>query len=154
MAFVLSCTLSHRIAAVGLIGSAQTLSWRWCTDTRPVPMIAIHGTADTAAPYDGGASWVATEILPSIPVWAAKWARRNQCAPRPVETAVARDVVLREYTHCADNATVALYAVRGAGHTWPGGGPLPEWFVGPTSNSIDGAQTLWAFYREHPLARR
>jgi poly(3-hydroxybutyrate) depolymerase len=30
MSFALSCTLSNRIAAVGLVGSAQTLPWRWC----------------------------------------------------------------------------------------------------------------------------
>ena len=46
MAFVLSCTLSDRIAAVGMVGAAQTLPWSWCTDHRPVPMIAFHGTAD------------------------------------------------------------------------------------------------------------
>ena len=49
MAFVLSCTLSDRIAAVGLVASAQLLPWSWCTDPRPVPMIAFHGTADTHA---------------------------------------------------------------------------------------------------------
>lgn len=46
MAFVLSCTLSERIAAVGTVGAAQVLPWSWCADTRPVPMVAFHGTAD------------------------------------------------------------------------------------------------------------
>ena len=46
MAFVLSCTLSDRIAAVGLVGSAQLLPWEWCQDERPVPMVNFHGTAD------------------------------------------------------------------------------------------------------------
>src|SRR5438105_9256013 len=31
MSFALSCTLSHRIAAVGLVASAQLLTWKWCT---------------------------------------------------------------------------------------------------------------------------
>src|SRR5260221_6566822 len=35
MTFVLSCTLSDRIAAVGMVAAAQTLPWRWCTDLRP-----------------------------------------------------------------------------------------------------------------------
>src|SRR5712691_13334857 len=55
MAFVLSCTLSDRIAAVGMVAAAQTLPWSWCTDHRPVPMIAFHGTADLV-PYQGGPS--------------------------------------------------------------------------------------------------
>ena len=53
MAFALSCTLSHRIAAVGMVAAAQTLPWSWCTDHRPVPMIAFHGTADPMIPYEG-----------------------------------------------------------------------------------------------------
>ena len=56
MAFVLSCTLSDRIAAVGMVAAAQSLPWSWCTDRRPVPMIAFHGTADPIAPYSGGRS--------------------------------------------------------------------------------------------------
>src|SRR5712671_4278186 len=58
MAFVLSCTMSDRIAAVGMVGAAQTLPWSWCTQRRAVPMIAFHGTADRFAFYNGGASWV------------------------------------------------------------------------------------------------
>ena len=40
MAFALSCTLSDRIAAVGMVAGAQLLPWSWCTDSRAVPMIA------------------------------------------------------------------------------------------------------------------
>jgi polyhydroxybutyrate depolymerase len=151
MAFVLSCTLSDRIAAVGMVGAAHLLPWNWCTDHRPVPMIAFHGTADRMAPYNGGASWVAPESFPKIPAWTANWARRNRCAPDPVESAVASDVTRRQYTNCADDAAVVLFTVRGGGHTWPGGGPLPEWFVGPTSRSIDATSQMWAFFRAHPL---
>ena len=46
MAFVLSCALSNRIAAVGLVASAQTLPFSWCGNSTPVPVIAFHGTDD------------------------------------------------------------------------------------------------------------
>jgi polyhydroxybutyrate depolymerase len=153
MAFVLSCTLSDRIAAVGMVAAAHLLPWSWCTDRRPVPMIAFHGTADRMAPYNGGASWVAPESFPNIPAWTAKWARRNRCAPDPVESAVAADVIRREYTNCTEGAAVVFYTIRGGGHSWPGGGPLPEWFVGPTSRSIDATSQMWSFFRAHPLRR-
>jgi len=154
MAFVLSCTLSERIAAVGMVGAAQTLPWSWCSERRAVPMIAFHGTDDRFAFYNGGQSWVAPRPFPAVPMWTRNWARRNRCEPRPVESAVASDVTRREYTNCADDATVVLYIVRGGGHTWPGGGPLPEWFVGRDSRTIDATKTMWAFFREHPLARK
>ena len=152
MAFVLSCMLSDRIAAVGLVAAAQTLEWSWCTDHRPVSMIAFHGTADRMIPYNGGPSPIPnTEVFPSIPTWTANWARRNRCGATPVDSVIAPDVTRREYPDCADGAAVVLYTIRGGGHTWPGGKPLPEWFVGPTSTSIDATSLMWAFFRAHPL---
>ena len=154
MSFALSCTLSNRIAAVGMVGAAQLLPWSWCTDRRPVPMIAFHGTADTFTPYHGGVSFGASERFPSIPGWTANWAKRNGCAQRSVEWNVAADVTRIEYPNCTGNAAVILFRVQGGGHTWPGGGPLPEWFAGITTKSIDATGVMWAFFRAHPLGRK
>jgi polyhydroxybutyrate depolymerase len=151
MAFALSCTLSNRIAAVGMVAAAQTLPWRWCTDERPVPMIAFHGTADPDIPYSGGASWISPRPFPNVPGWSANWAKRNHCDPSPMNSSVAADVTRRVYGGCANDASVVLYTVRGGGHTWPGGAPLPEWFVGRTTASIDATSLMWAFFSAHPL---
>jgi polyhydroxybutyrate depolymerase len=151
MAFALSCTMSDRIAAVGMVGAAYTLPWNWCTDPRPVPMIAFHGTADRMTPYGGGRSAVARDPFPSIPAWTASWAQRNRCGPSPIESVVAADVTRIAYTDCADAAPAVLYRIQGGGHTWPGGGELPEWFAGFTSRSIDATSEMWAFFLDHPL---
>lgn len=153
MAFLLSCTMPDRIAAVGLVASAQFLPWSGCRDQRPVPMVAFHGTDDRFTPYHGGTSWVARDhVFPSIPGFAATWARRNRCAARPGESRVAADVTRLEYEGCTNDASVLLYTIEGGGHTWPGGGPAPEWFVGTTSRSLDASREAWAFFRAHPLA--
>jgi len=154
MSFVLSCALSDQIAAVGMVAAAQTIPWTWCTEARAVPMIAFHGTADPEVPYNGGSSWVSPRPFPSTPKWAANWARRNRCGANPVESTVARDVTRRTYTNCADDAAVVLYTVQGGGHSWPGGTPLPKWFVGRTTRSIDATSLMWSFFIEHPLARK
>ena len=151
MTFVLSCTLSDRIAAFGMVAAAQTSSWRWCRDERPVPMIAFHGTADPDVPYNGGASWISPRPFPATAMWAARWAMRNRCASDPLETTAAPDVTRREYRECADGASVVLYTVHGGGHTWPGGMQLPEWFVGRTTRTISATELMWAFFSEHPL---
>jgi polyhydroxybutyrate depolymerase len=150
MSFALSCTLSNRIAAVGMVAAAQTLSWRWCTDEKPVPVISFHGTADPVVPYNGGPSWVSPRPFPNVPRWSANWAKRNRCGSNPLDSTVTSDVTRREYTGCADNAAVVLYTIHGGGHTWPGGTPLPEWFVGRTARSIDATSLMWAFFVEHP----
>ena len=154
MSFVLSCTLSDRIAAVGMVAAAQTLPWSWCTDRRPVPMIAFHGTADPDIPYNGGSSWLAPDSFPNVLTWARDWSRRNQCDAKPADSRVAPDVARMAYTRCADDAAVVLYTIRGGGHTWPGGRGMPEWFLGPTSRSIDATGVMWAFFREYHLLRK
>jgi polyhydroxybutyrate depolymerase len=155
MAFALSCTMSNRIAAVGLVASAQLLPWNWCTDQRPVPMIAFHGTDDAFTPYGGGRTLVippnSVQAFPSIPVWAENWARRNRCGPQPLDTPIAADVTRRSYAGCADNADVQLYTIHRGGHTWPGGGKMPRWFVGPMSHSVSASHEMWVFFRDHPL---
>lgn len=150
MTFVLSCTMPDRIAAVGMVSAAQEVPWSWCPDTRPMPMIAFHGTADPIVPYDGGRSWVSPRSFPAVRAWTANWARRNRCAANAVESAVAPDVTRAQYTTCADNADVVLYSIDGGGHSWPGGKPMPEWIAGPTNGSIDATRLMWTFFREHP----
>ncbi len=154
MAFVLSCTLSHRIAAIGAVSAAQSLPWSWCADSTPMPMIAFHGTADRIVPYDGGKVWMAPEPFPGVAAWVANWAQRNHCGPTPSQSVVAPDVIRIEYTSCADDAAVVLYTIQGEGHQWPGGKPIPAWLVGPPSNTIDATSLMWAFFREHRLPRR
>lgn len=153
MAFVLSCALDDRIAAVGMVAAAQSLPWSWCTSDRAVPMITFHGTADSMIPYEGGATWVGPLRFPKLTTWTENWARRNRCAPEPIDSNVAADVIRREYTNCAEDASVVLYTIRGGGHSWPGGKPLPEWFVGPTTRSIDATSEMWEFFKTRKLRR-
>ena len=155
MAFVLSCTMSDRIAAVAMVSAGLDPGWSWCPDHRPVPVIAFHGTADPICLYNGGWSKLAGGTFPSVPGFMANWSRRNRCGPNPIESAVAADVTRLQYTDCADDAGVVLYTVKGEGHQWPGGKRVAaEWMVGRYSHSIDATRQMWAFFREHQLARK
>jgi polyhydroxybutyrate depolymerase len=155
MAFVLSCTLSDRIAAVGMVSAGLYPEWSWCTDHRPVPVIAFHGTADPVCPYNGGPSKLGGGTFPSVPDFMAHWSRRNQCGPNPIVSAVAADVTRLQYTDCADDAGVVLYTIKGEGHQWPGGKRVAAgWMVGRYSRSINATRQMWAFFREHQLIRK
>ena len=92
-------------------------------------------------------------VFPAARDFVAGWAQRNRCGPNPVESEVAVDVTRLEYTDCADDAAAVLFTIHGGGHTWPGGEPMPEWFVGPTSRSVDATRQMWAFFREHQRLR-
>jgi polyhydroxybutyrate depolymerase len=150
MAFALSCRLSDRIAAIGAVAAAQTLEWNECGNSKPVPTVAFHGTADTFAPYQGGSSPVLPDSVPKIRDWAANVARRNQCKGDPVDTPISPGVRRLAYKNCAENADVILYTVEGGGHTWPGGKPLPESVVGLTTREINATRVMWEFFLQHP----
>jgi polyhydroxybutyrate depolymerase len=155
MAFVLSCTMSDRIAAVGLVSAGLDLGWDWCPDHRHMPVIAFHGTADPVCLYNGGYSRLAGGSFPSIPGFMATWARRNRCGPNPIESAIAADVTRLLYTNCADNGHVALYTIKGEGHQWPGGKRVAaERILGRYSHSIDATRQMWAFFGEHQLTTK
>jgi polyhydroxybutyrate depolymerase len=116
-------------------------------------MIAFHGTADPFVPYGGAPrGWLnPTAPFPDIETWVDDWRRRNHCASNAVYTNVNVHVTRREYRSCADNAAVVLYTIKGGGHQWPGGKPIPEWIVGPTTREIDATALMWAFFKDHPL---
>ncbi|HEY2829394.1 MAG TPA: hypothetical protein VGJ88_04695, partial [Thermoanaerobaculia bacterium] len=147
-----ACAMPDRLAAVGLVGAAHTVSWRWCRDPHPIPMISIHGTADRFAPYVGGPSPVAPDEnpFPSIAVWAAKWAARNHCTSSAKSRTAG--VTRTTWSNCTNNAGVVLEAVTGAGHQWVGGEALPDYFVGPDTRALDTTAELWSFFRAHRLS--
>jgi|SRR5579859_2529655 len=153
MAFALSCEIPDRIAAVGVVAGAQGSEWK-CRDSRPVPMIVFHGTADKFAAYMGGKSPIAPRPFASIPDWVRQVAQRNQCQAEGKETRLSASVRRLVYSGCDHNADVVFYTIEGGGHTWPGGKHLPEWIAGRTTDEISASRLMWAFYQQHPLSTR
>lgn len=160
MSSAVACELSGRVAAVAPVAGVQALPW--CRPTRPVPVVAFHGTADPYVAFTGGAGAqavrqfgsVAAIGLPKTPIrtQVATWAARNGCASKPDETRVAADVTRVSY-RCAPDASVVLYVIDGGGHTWPGGpaGVYPVALVGRTTTSINADRIMWDFFQAHPL---
>ncbi|MCX4090845.1 alpha/beta hydrolase family esterase [Nocardia sp. alder85J] len=168
----LACRLSDRIAAVAPVAGLQ--DFQWCHPTRPVPIVAFHGTSDPIIAYTGGigpnarylpspdGSGSAVRQQPggpgvdgpgpqSIPDIATAWARRNGCGDAPTEQHVTRDVDLTTYP-CPPAGTVELYSVLGGGHTWPGSSfASPEPLTGSTTQSISADAIIWDFFQAHPL---
>lgn len=132
MAFLLSCELPDRIAALGAVAGAFPGSWDRCWDSKPVPTVMFHGTADRFAPYQGGTSPIAPRPFASIPDWTPSVRRLA-------------------YANCDENADVVLYTVEGGGHTWPGGKHLAEWVAGWTTDDISATKVMWEFFLQHPV---
>ena len=180
MTSALACDLADRFAAAAPVAGIQDLEG--CQPSRPVPVIAFHGTADTFVAYDGGLGSAAMNLPapdgsgrtlgdliaeqggaedmpdlsgPSVPDITAAWAARNGCQTTPVETPVADDVTEVAFA-CPDGADVVLYRVTDGGHTWPGS-PFSQSIadvVGTTTMSISANELMWAFFQAHPMPTR
>ncbi len=148
MTIVLACHLADRLAAVGSVAGAYSFPADLCTPSRPVPLIAFHGSDDPTIPYDGGMAFGFN--YPSLPLFAENWASSNNCTETE-STPQEGEISITKYTHCAQNADVVLYTIHGGGHTWPGDTPAatPTW--GYTTQQIDATALMWQFFEQHPL---
>jgi polyhydroxybutyrate depolymerase len=149
MASQLACDASSVFAAVAPVAGLRYPSP--CPASRPVPVIAFHGTADFIDPFDGfgSGSWTY-----SVPAAAHMWAGHDQCAASPQSTS-GRGYRRTRYTGCAGGTQVELYAITGEGHEWPGGPAMPSAItsvLGPQSDAVSANALMWAFFRAHPLS--
>ncbi len=180
MSSAIACVYADRVAAVAPVAGVQAVEG--CKPSRPVPMIAFHGTADGFVAFEGGLGEDAltlpnpdgsggtigdgdlpAEVLdgPSVPEAVAAWAKRNGCGAELDADAITEitaepfddDIVLHEY-ECPADASVRFFEVTDGGHTWPGSefSGNLESVMGVTTFSIDANAQMWNFFTRHPLA--
>lgn len=143
MANRLACDMADVIAAIAPVSGAYNF-WRECNPSRPIAVLAFHGTADKIVPYKGVGRG---NVEPSIQEWANAWAERNDCDLTPSVTAQTHEVIGKTWSNCKDNAIVVLYTIEKHGHSWPGSDLLPN----ITSKAINATDVMWEFFLSHPL---
>jgi polyhydroxybutyrate depolymerase len=147
---LLACTMSNRLAAVAPV--AGVVMPTPCRPTRPVPILAFHGTADPILPFNGGV--VGTTPPPinlhgsGYPQNVQAWAVKDGCDPNSTDTQIASHVVLRTY-RCPPGAAVEFYIILGGGHAWPGS--QFSALSGPSTFEINATDLIWKFFRQHHL---
>jgi polyhydroxybutyrate depolymerase len=136
-----------------------------CHPSRPVPMLMMNGTADPLVPYLGGrgASRFAVNGFWSTERTLAFWRRVNGCEQ---QDAAATDLEDRDTTdhstvtqvssNCPHARDVVLYRINDGGHRMPGNFPdahfprVANYLLGAQNHDIDGAETIWAFFKRFP----
>ncbi len=163
MSVRLACSLSDRIAAIAPVAGAYFPPFsddsdpnESCPDTRPVPVIAFHGSADPIVPFEGGlGGLVAASIIFRLSIEDAisEWAAHNGCEGVPAEEQATQNVRLIRHQGCNEGATVELYVVEGGGgHTWPDATlDFPEDILGVTTHEISANDLMWDFFLAHPM---
>ena len=159
----LACELSDIVAAVGIVSAPVNEPPGGCHPSRPVPIMAFHGTDDLIVNYNGAnvensllnpQSSLEIDTFSYLPakVWIERWAQHNRCNPVAESLPPQGDASGIRFTECTNDAEVIFYTLNGGGHTWPGGGPLPGWLVGEISTDINASADLWSFFSNHPLS--
>jgi polyhydroxybutyrate depolymerase len=151
MSYLAGCQLADRVAAIGGVSGAYLFPLEDCRPSRPIPMIAFHGTADPIVPFNGGPSPSFDIPFAAIPQWTAGRAAVNGCSTTPEISQLASGVSRFQYTGCSQGADVLLYTLEGQGHDWAGGKSLPKWLVGEHSDALNTTELIWQFFKEHPL---
>ena len=119
----LGCELPDSFAGVAPV-SAGFRALDPCPATARTSLLAIHGTADTIVPYNGKKPGREG----SVPRFAARWARRVGCSPRPVVTSPRPRVTRITYRGCDGGLHVGLVRLTGNTHGWAGArrSPFPQ----------------------------
>jgi polyhydroxybutyrate depolymerase len=149
MASELGCRRASQFAAIAPVSGLRFPSP--CPDTRPVPVVAFHGTADPIDPYGGNGQAYWTYDVDTA---ARRWADHDQCGVRPRTSSPVEGVWLSVFPSCAGAASVQLYTLIGGGHTWPGGPPLTKRLtdlLGASTTAINANALMWSFFDGHPL---
>lgn len=153
----LACSLSHKIAAIAPVAGTMVPLLNKGAPERAVPVVYFHGTADRIVGYDGVDQITKGKASLSAEQLCQWWAETNQCLePLPIEDlpdTVADSTLVKKHVFPAGagGAPVVFYEITGGGHTWPGGGPQPEQWIGRVCRDISASELIWEFCSQYSL---
>lgn len=122
MALRITCVDPGTFASAGLLIAAMSeVTGADCRPSKPLPLLFINGTADTAIPYAGGLS------QRGDPIWSAGrlgefFRKLNGCAGNPEQSVFPGNhphkIEIEHWPRCA-GGVVVHYRVVGGGHSIP-----------------------------------
>jgi len=142
----LASELSEQIAAIASISGIRFPKPN--NATRPVPILAFHGTKDPINPYNGHGNPEYWDE--SVQDAISRWVKFNGCR-RNISYTLGPRVVAQRHSECRGHADVQLVKIEGGGHVWPGSNFSWEKNLGHVTREIDANRLIGAFFAEHPL---
>jgi polyhydroxybutyrate depolymerase len=143
MSYRLGCEHAEMFAAIAPV--AGKVGIQSCMPSRPVPVLAFHGTSDPLVSYNAGT--LSGENL-SVPDTVKAWATRDGCSKGPDTTYQMGTVTCQTFSACTAGAIVTLCTAQGAGHCWPGVSACP---YGSSTTDINASQRIAAFFKMFTL---
>lgn len=144
MCYLMAYSKQHTFKAVAPI-AGLTMAWIYqnMQAQRPIPLMEIHGTADSVSQWagdmDNQGGWGA--YLP-VPVAVGYWVARNRCTSvteervESLKGATGHPVVKHRYSSPSTGCDVWLYEVIGGQHSWH-------------TADIDTGEEIWQFFSQY-----
>jgi polyhydroxybutyrate depolymerase len=121
MSYRAACEIGDRLAGIVVVGGA--LNVESCAAPKALPVLIIHGTADTTVPYNGGkpsaaavaklGSWVNAPVSDA----ADYWSTRDECENS--ETTTEGTVTDLLFSGCTEASGLEVISIAGGTHRWP-----------------------------------
>lgn len=145
---LLASELPDYVAAVAPVGGIRYPDPN--NATRPVPIIAFHGTNDPVNPFNGKGNpeyW-----YDSVPEAVSKWVIFNGCN-RVDSRRITPSVAIERHWNCIADANVVLIKILGGGHTWPGSKYDWDPALGNVTYEISASEVMGQFFSVHPMTK-
>lgn len=139
-------------ATAGGRPAATAPEWSGADPVRPMPVLAMHGLADSHVPFAGGPSPAQGGSRQYWPVMRSLdlWIRKNGCGTTPVTRSERHGKVLvSTWQDGAHGADVVLYLLEGWDHRWPGPYFTAALDAGDPLRDFDAASIIWDFFKGH-----
>lgn len=160
----LACTMQDEFTAFASVAATAPYAIdQLCEDANPVPLMYIHGTADSIVRWNGNVVQDAdgTSFYISYPMQDSFnfWGIHNQCTGEaeneilPVVDEETQTEILT-LTNCAENTTTIIYVVHGGGHVWHGTRTLEYDLLGENSQDFNSSEVIWEFFSHYNLDGR
>jgi polyhydroxybutyrate depolymerase len=156
MANRLACDRADLFAAIAPVSGTLGTNVG-CSPSRPVSVLATHGTADPVVPYDGGTMTGrgGTSDVLAAPAMVQRWQQIDRCQNTPSQDSLPNNgdgtgPQRLTYSPCAAGTAVEFMRIDGGGHTWPGAPEiLPVEAVGSATHAFDASEASWQFFNAH-----
>lgn len=145
MAFRLGCELPDKITAIAAVSATISDDITGaCPAESHVTVFYMHGTEDSVTPWAGKPLFLDGEFIAnalSAFETLSFWATQNECTGDPIlaqkedaDPDDGKSIQFAFYGACADQTSVAFYALTGGGHEYP------------INDEMNTSEMIWEFF--------
>jgi polyhydroxybutyrate depolymerase len=159
MIYLAACTLNDKIAAFAPVAGNMRASYvSGCKNSKPVPILLIHGTEDPYEKWDGDPSKEMLSVQEVLNFWKSKNKnikpeQKQIIYPYKDPSNIATTAQLEICDFAKNKTEVSILKILNGGHTWPSA-PTSlriETFLGKTNYDVNANEIIWDFFKKYKL---